>query len=106
MKFIIIFLVTILIIGILKKYKPYKETFINSLSESSEIYTKTDSVVQSYNLLVNNLWKSLFPNSNTYVEHATNKGTENSSSKTKNTKKTKKNKKVTSPSTSEKKKNR
>ena len=75
MKFIIIFLVTILIIGILKKYKPYKETFINSLTESSELYTKANVVAESYKLLVTNLWKSAFPNSNTYVEHATNKGT-------------------------------
>jgi len=61
MKLIILFLVLIIVIAIFKKSQPYKETFTNALIESSDIYDKTNSVIDS----IKNLWNSLFSSTQT-----------------------------------------
>jgi hypothetical protein len=70
MKFIIIFLSLILLIGVLKQYKSYKELYANTITESYTIYNDIELFIDSIKSLLNSIYISLFPNSNTYVEHA------------------------------------
>ena len=70
MKFIIIFLSLIVIIGILKEYKPYKKIYANTITESYSIYNNIELFIDSIKSLLNSIYTSLFPKSNTYVEHA------------------------------------